>query len=156
MFRFGTNELSVPGPDHRRRVDVRRVSAEARKLTDSLNSILIVDDSIIARKMTMKTFKLDRPNVDLLMASGGVEGVELYKSNRPDLVLMDLTMPDMMGFEALEIIREFDPNARVIIVSADIQAKARERCENSGAIAVLPKPFKIEAVNDIIRQHFSA
>ncbi len=101
--------------------------------------ILIVDDSRAAR-MLLKSILGDYSSpVNLLEAGNGVQALESYKKENPDLVFLDLTMPEMDGFEALEKIKTLNSEARVIILTADVQQKSVERCLGLGAWKVLKK-----------------
>jgi len=73
-------------------------------------------------------------------AQNGQEGVEQYKAHNPDLTLMDLTMPVMNGFEAVEHIRSLDPEAVIIVSTADIQEKVVQRVKDLGALYTMKKP----------------
>ena len=75
--------------------------------------ILVTDDSKMARKMVIKTLKdVIGENAEIIEAQNGLESFDLYKEHLPKIVFMDLTMPIMDGFEALEKIKEFDENAK--------------------------------------------
>lgn len=108
-------------------------------MTRSLQSVLIVDDSTISRKMLKSCFPKDR-GYDFYEAGDGLQAVELYKELRPDLVTLDLTMPVMDGVTALQQIRAFDPEAKVIVCTADIQEKSLQEVTAKGAFLILPKP----------------
>lgn len=112
--------------------------------------ILIVDDSKLSRLTILKRMPVAiKESADILQGANGREGLELYKEHRPDIVFLDLTMPEMDGFEALAHIRGFDIHARVHIVSADIQAKSQEKVMALGAIGVEPKPISEERLAEI-------
>lgn len=66
-------------------------------------------------------------------ATNGQEAVDLYKTHKPNLVLMDLTMPVMDGFEALKRIKELESDANVVVISADIQKQAIDKALKLGA-----------------------
>ncbi len=110
-----------------------------------IKKILIVDDSPVARRMLKSCLPKDR-GFELFDASNGKEGVEKYKDIKPDLTFMDLTMPVMTGYEALEEIIKYDKDAIVIIATADIQMKAIKTVLDSGAYMVLRKPLKEEDI----------
>ena len=86
---------------------------------------------------------------DIFQGENGVEAIDLYKEHGPDIVFLDLTMPGMDGFEALAHIREFDNNCRVHVVTADIQAKSREKVMALGAVGVEGKPISAERLAEI-------
>jgi two-component system, chemotaxis family, chemotaxis protein CheY len=100
--------------------------------------ILIVDDSI-ATRMLLKSFFKDNNSYELFEAPNGKEAVEVFKSEKPDITFLDLTMPVMDGYEALKLIKEIDKNAAVIILTADIQKKSVERVMELGAYMVMKK-----------------
>lgn len=112
--------------------------------------VLIADDSKFARmsfKNIMSELKID---AEIFEGTNGVEAVDLYKKNSPDIVFLDLTMPIMSGFEALDAIIAYDNKATVIIVTADIQIKAKEKIKESGAKIMVQKPIKIETLRAIL------
>lgn len=101
--------------------------------------ILVVDDSKAARMLLTSLLTEYDKSIILLEASNGQEGLSLFKENQPDITFLDLTMPVMDGYEALEKMKAFDSEKKVIILTADIQTKARERCQALGADGMLKK-----------------
>ncbi|MBF9014969.1 MULTISPECIES: response regulator [unclassified Oceanispirochaeta] len=120
--------------------------------------LLIVDDSRAAR-MLIKSILLDYDaELDLSEAENGAIAVELYTEKRPDLVFLDLTMPVLDGYGALEKIIEINPKALVVVLTADIQKKSVDRCMELGAFRVLKKlPDKkiVYALVDEIKEMIS-
>ncbi len=115
--------------------------------------ILVVDDSNIARKMTMKSIKeAISDKAEIIQASNGLEALNEYKSSQPDLVFMDLTMPVMDGFEAVEKIKEIDKDAKIITVSADIQKGAVDKTRELGVIGFIKKPINSNKVIEYIEK----
>lgn len=114
-----------------------------------IKNILIVDDSPIARKMLKSCLPKDK-GYAYHEAGNGKEGVEKYKELRPDVTLMDLTMPVMTGYEAIVEIIEYDKNAMIVVVTADIQMKSIKQVLESGAYMVLKKPLKREELNNAL------
>ena len=112
---------------------------------------MITDDTALARKMLAK--KLEDFMVDgdeIIFAANGQEAVDIYKEQKPDICFMDLTMPIMDGFEATKQILEFNSDANVIVVSADMQKLAKEKALNFGAIGFITKPINEEHLKLII------
>ncbi len=107
------------------------------------NRILIVDDSPIARKMLKSCLPKDQ-GFEFNEAGDGKEGFEKYQELEPDVTFMDLTMPVMTGYESIEKIIEYDKDAIIIVVTADVQMKAIKTVMDSGAFMVLRKPLKKE------------
>jgi two-component system chemotaxis response regulator CheY len=89
---------------------------------------------------------------ELFDAADGQTGVEKYKELKPDLTFLDLTMPVMNGFQALEEILKFDQKALVIILTADVQIKAVAKAHDLGAFSVLKKPPAREAIAAAIKE----
>ena len=106
--------------------------------------ILIVDDSSMSRRMLRRI--VESAGYEVVEAGEGAAGLEQYFLEKPDLVFLDLTMKDMYGLEVLEKLRELDPQARVIIASADIQDSTREMVTAAGANAFINKPLSPEKV----------
>ena len=88
-----------------------------------IHRILIVDDSPVARKMLKSCLPDDR-EYEIREAGNGAEGVELYKKFSPDITFLDLTMPVMNGYKTIPEIRKINPDAMIIVLTADIQPKS--------------------------------
>lgn len=114
-----------------------------------IKKILIVDDSPVARKI-MKVCIPNCQEYEINEADNGLTGLEKFKEFNPDLTFMDLTMPVMDGFQALEEIKKIDKDAVVIVASADVQLETLRRVKNLGALMMLKKPMKREEVKDAL------
>lgn len=113
-------------------------------------SVLAVDDSLLMHKTIASSLR----NTEFeIIGSGknGREGLELYKELRPDIVLMDIVMPELTGKEALKAILAFDPNARVIMISSLGTDDAVTECLQTGARRFLQKPFEAEQLLNAMR-----
>ena len=110
--------------------------------------ILIVDDSSIMRKMIKQTL-LDEHHCVAGEAKNGKEAVALYKSLKPDVVTMDITMRDMDGFEAAKEILSGDPGARIIFLSNLDEDKYSEDAKRVGAKGYVNK-HNTKAIVDLI------
>lgn len=106
--------------------------------------ILIVDDAEFLRVRISKM--LLGEGYEIFEADNGAKAVNLYKSTQPDLVLMDITMPEMDGLTALKEIRTFDPKARVIMLTALGQESVVLEAIKSGARDFVVKPFERDRV----------
>lgn len=115
-------------------------------------SVLVVDDSPIARKMLIKALPPDW-DIEITQVSNGIEALAAYRAGRVDVMFLDLTMPDMDGYQVLETLRKEDLNCLVIVVSADVQEKAQERVLAMGAIAFIRKPITAEGLRDVLKQY---
>ena len=107
--------------------------------------ILLVDDAAFMRKVIKDTLS-KAGYTDLHEAVDGADAVEKYNSLKPDLVLMDITMPNMDGLEALKAIRAADGNANVVMCSAMGEETMVIDAIRSGAKDFIVKPFKGERV----------
>jgi two-component system chemotaxis response regulator CheY len=110
--------------------------------------ILIVDDSSMSRRMLRRI--VESVGYDVVEADEGAAGLEQYFLENPDLVFLDLTMKDIYGLDVLEKLRELDPQARVIVASADIQDSTREMVAAAGADAFINKPLSPEKVLQVL------
>ena len=115
-------------------------------------SILVVDDSPIARKMLIRSLPPDW-DVEITQASNGFEALAAYRAGKVDVMFLDLTMPDMDGYQVLETLRKEDLNCLVIVVSADVQALAQERVKQLGAISFVRKPITTDGLGEVLRQY---
>lgn len=110
-----------------------------------MKKVLIVDDAAFMR-LSIKTM-LEGNGYEIVgEAENGAIGVQMYKELRPDIVTMDITMPEMTGIEALKEIKAFDPSAKVIMLSAMGQEKMVKEAIISGAKTFIVKPFKEDHV----------
>lgn len=104
--------------------------------------ILIVDDSAYARRVHRKI--LESGGHAVVEASSGLGALEAFGLERPDLVLLDLSMEDLGGLQVLEQIRTMQPDAQVLVVSADVQRSTTDRVRSAGASGFVGKPVTAE------------
>ena len=104
-------------------------------------TVLVVDDEATIRSAL--GFSLERERYSVLMSGNGSDGLECVKSSRPDLVILDLAMPRLSGFEFLERLRsdEETESIPVIVLTAYGFGENRRRCHALGAVSFVPKPF---------------
>ncbi|SFB23259.1 response regulator [Clostridium frigidicarnis] len=113
--------------------------------------VLIVDDAAFMRMMLKDI--LEKNGFEIVgEASNGLKAVEIYKAEKPDVVTMDITMPDMDGIEAVKEIKAFDPAAKVIMCSAMGQQTMVMDAIRAGAKDFIVKPFQADRVIDAIRK----
>lgn len=103
-------------------------------------NIVVCDDSKIARKSIIRHIDA-ASHLNILQADNGKVALDLIANNDIDLLFLDLTMPVMDGFEVLAALPVSSHPMNVVVVSADIQTEAKQRCMNMGAVAFLDKPF---------------
>ena len=106
-------------------------------------SIIIVDDdkdtvTVFQEFLEFKGFKV------LGVGYNGKDAVELYNNFKPDVVLLDVMMPEFNGFYALQKIREVKSDAKIIMITADKTKKTEERLIEMNASAILYKPYEID------------
>lgn len=115
-----------------------------------MSKILIVDDAEFLRVRITKMLSGD--GFQVFEAENGLKAVATYKEIHPDLVLMDVTMPEMDGLTALKEIRKFDPSAKVIMLTALGQESVVLEAVKSGARDFVVKPFERERVMNAINK----
>ncbi|MEN3042454.1 MAG: chemotaxis protein CheY [Fervidobacterium sp.] len=116
--------------------------------------VLVVDDAAFMRMM-LKDILTKAGHEVIGEAANGVEAVEKYKELKPDVVTMDITMPEMNGIDAIKEIKKFDPNATVIVCSAMGQQAMVIEAIQAGAKDFIVKPFQasrvVEAVQKVLK-----
>jgi len=113
--------------------------------------ILIVDDAAFMRMMIKEI--LSKNGFDVVgEANDGAQAVEKYKELSPDLVTMDITMPEMDGISALKEIKKINPNAKIIMCSAMGQQAMVIDAIQAGAKDFIVKPFQAERVLEAINK----
>ena len=113
-----------------------------------MTKILIVDDAEFLRVRITKM--LSGEGFEVFEAENGLKAVAKYKEAHPDVVLMDITMPEMDGLAALKEIRAFDPHARVVMLTALGQESVVLEAVKSGARDFVVKPFERDRVMNAI------
>lgn len=114
--------------------------------------LLVTDDALIMRMRIRDIARAVGWEV-VGEAGNGRECVERYASLRPDLVTLDIVMPEMDGVEALRAIRASDPSARVVMVSALDQKSKLSECIRLGALDFLVKPFDKERLVGLLAKY---
>lgn len=113
--------------------------------------VLICDDSVLIRKKLRSTLEKCKCE-EIFEAENGNVAVELVKVNNPDLIFMDIVMPDKDGIEALKEIMEINPNAKVVMASSvGTNDHLKEALEN-GAYDFIQKPISLEAIANLIEK----
>jgi DNA-binding response OmpR family regulator len=114
-----------------------------------MTSVIVVDDD----RDTVEVFceYLNIKNIQVLgRGYDGKTAVELYKEHKPDIVLLDVMMPDFDGFYGLEQIRKHDPKAKIIMVTADLTSDTEKKLVELKASAMIYKPYEIDSVIETI------
>ena len=114
-------------------------------------NVLICDDAAFMRMMIKDILTKNGYEI-AAEAENGAVAVEKYSEAKPDLVLMDITMPDMDGIQALKKIKEIDPAANIIMCSAMGQQAMVIEAIQSGAKDFIVKPFQAERVLEAVKK----
>lgn len=118
------------------------------------NGVLIVDDALFMRLMIKEVLEKNGYTV-VGEAEDGLKAVEAYNNLKPDIVIMDITMPEMNGIEALKEIKRIDPAAKIVMCSAMGQQSIVIEAIKAGAGDFIVKPFigerVIEAISRVLK-----
>ena len=106
--------------------------------------ILIVDDAEFLRMRISKMLVAE--GYEVLEAENGLQAVEKYKTEKPDAVLMDITMPEMDGVQAIREIKKINPDAKILVISAMGQEIHVKEAVMAGASGFIVKPLKEEDI----------
>jgi PAS domain S-box-containing protein len=122
------------------------VSSDARLAPGEHVTALVADDSSVNRRILASL--LESAGVRVITAAGGIEAVELARTHRPDVVLMDLRMADLNGFEATRRLARDEATAAipVIAVSASAWGEVRDAAREAGCVDFLPKPVRADVL----------
>jgi two-component system, chemotaxis family, chemotaxis protein CheY len=130
-----------------------KVLAKEEK-TPRMNRILVVDDASFMRLMICHI--LARKHLtDTMEAENGQQAIELFKSFRPTLTIMDITMPELDGLSALDEILRIDPSAKVIMCSAVAHETMVLEALKRGAVDFVSKPFRPDELFRIVTKHLN-
>lgn len=119
-------------------------------MENNLN-VLICDDSMLIRKKLRSTLEKCKCK-EILEAVNGHVAVELAKAQNPDLIFMDIVMPEKDGIEALREIMAFNPNAKVVMASSVGTNDRLKEALGYGAYDFIQKPLSFEAITSIIEK----
>lgn len=114
--------------------------------------LLICDDSNMARKQVARSLP-DGWDVDISFAVDGVEGIAAIKAGKGDVLLLDLNMPNMDGYQVLEEILAQDLPTLTIVISGDIQPEAHQRVTSLGALGFIQKPISKDVLTNVLSSY---
>ena len=106
---------------------------------------LIVDDSALGRGMIRRC--IEQLGHTTIECGNGNSALERYVVEKPEFVFLDLVMTGLSGFEVLALLLAIDPNARIIVCTADVQMSTREIVTQAGAAALINKPVTLEQIS---------
>jgi len=110
--------------------------------------ILLVEDTPVNMYVLQRVFK--KEGFEVLEATDGIEAISKAEKERPDVVLMDMRLPGMSGYEAVAILRRKIPSLPIIAVTADALPGDREWCLNLGCVDYFSKPIQYRKVVDAV------
>jgi CheY-like chemotaxis protein len=119
-----------------------------------LGKVLVVDDELEVRQV-LREFLSSR-GYDVTTASGGAEAVAIVETIKPDLVLLDVAMPDMDGVETLKRIVAIEPALAVIMVTANSDIGTTSKLLALGAVDYVPKPFDLDYLDQAVSTQVTA
>lgn len=114
-----------------------------------MKRILVIDDAIFARRI-LKDILTHHGHQVVGEGVNGAEALSLYKEHHPDIVFMDVTMPDVDGIAGLRMIKEYDQEAKVVMVTALGKNSVLDELYFLGAQDVIVKPISIQTVRNIL------
>ena len=118
--------------------------------------ILVIDDNVVVRNTIVQI--LEAEGYEVVSAEDGRRGLSAFRSEKPDLVITDIIMPDMEGLEIIVTLQKSNPQIRIVAVSGSgrlNEVDYLEYAEKLGAYATLTKPFRREELLSIVRRAFN-
>ncbi|MBN1502880.1 response regulator [Candidatus Woesearchaeota archaeon] len=115
-----------------------------------VKKVMIVEDSNLMASVISNFIKRSGKELQIITAHSGEESVEIYKSEKPDLVFMDIKMPGMDGITALEKIKQIDANAKVVMCTSLKDTESEERSKKAGCVGYIMKPFNSNDILDAL------
>ncbi len=111
---------------------------------------LVADDSKLARRVLKKSLCEFVHEDDIVEACDGLEALKMLLQEKLEIIFLDLTMPVMDGYEAIPKMLDINPDAKIVVVSADIQEKAKEKVLSLGAVMHVAKPINPTKMKEIL------
>ena len=119
-----------------------------------MRQVLVVDDAALVRGLLRDVLRSE--GYVIHEAVNSRDALARYREVRPDVVTMDLALPDGSGIDCVARIREFDADARVVVITALSRDESEPACARAGALGFVSKPFTPEQVAEAVRQCLSA
>jgi two-component system chemotaxis response regulator CheY len=113
--------------------------------------LMIVDDSLAVRRKIERCAKVNK-NITILMAVNGRDAITLFKTEMPEMVTMDLTMPELGGVECIKVLVDLNPKVHILVVSALSDKLTALAAIKNGAEGFLKKPFSDNALTIALTQ----
>ena len=117
----------------------------------TISTAIIVDDEPRITQLYSELLELQKLKI-LGIGQNGNDAIRLFNEYSPDLVFLDVHMPDMSGVEALKEIKTISPSAKVIMVTADLSEDLEKLLQDNGATAVIFKPFDMQKITQLLER----
>ena len=118
----------------------------------SKKTILLVDDDVDLLENT--AYMIRSIGCDVITAEDGQDAVLKYKDIHPDLTIMDIKMPKMDGFDAFFKIKQFDSEAKVVLITAfSVDEKKHLKAKSMSLITTINKPYSFEQIEEVVTKH---
>ena len=115
-------------------------------------TILIIDDEKLLRWSLQQNFL--KEGYEVISTEKGMEGLEVFKEERPDIVLLDIHLPDVSGLNLIEGFKEIDRDAIVIMITAYGDVQTAVKAIKSGAYDFIEKPFNLDKLNIVVKRRW--
>ncbi|MGY3055678.1 PAS domain S-box-containing protein [Pedobacter sp. UYEF25] len=135
------------------KVSSARILASRASISDKALKILVADDNPVNMLLAVTYIESAFPNAEILQASDGLQALELAKLKKPEIVLMDIQMPEMNGYDAASAIRLIEGmhSVPIIALTAGNVKDEREQCIKVGMNDFVPKPVSEESLREVLR-----
>jgi len=117
-------------------------------------TLLVIEDDNTSFRLIAAALRLF--DITIIHADNGTDGIRLFSENIPNLVLLDIQLPEMDGFEVIEQIRKVSKAVPVVAQTAYALANEKEKCIESGFSDFLSKPINITQLRNIVKKHMEA
>jgi len=114
---------------------------------------LVIDDSAFVLRRHSEL--VIEAGLAVLTAKGGEEGVRIFETHLPDIVLCDIMMPDMDGYEVLQNLRDLAQDVFLYFISAEMTPEIEKKAMSLGAKGIITKPISVETIQKILQQYHS-
>ncbi|MFW6262682.1 MAG: PAS domain S-box protein [Thermotogota bacterium] len=147
--------LKYPKPDTKEgiSVDKKTVSVERHPSETSNKKVLIVEDNKINMQYIETVLKAEYKNLTIINAHDGESAIELFVQEHPDLILLDIQLPKMNGYEVTGRIKQIDKHVPIIAITAKAFKGEKEKCLKVGMTDYFPKPITISTIKTIIKKY---
>lgn len=120
------------------------------KKRETLGKILVIDHEPVVRDL-LDTI-LSQKGYDVVLADGGRKGLELFRRERPDVIVLDMNMPEMDGIAVLQLVRSLNPNQPVSILAGAVTPETEQQVRALCVIEIVNKEFPLESLGDALKR----